>query len=130
MNANRPAVFPAWLAAAVFGHLIVSMVHGYAHAGARVDVTPLQNAFVFIVILAGPLVGFGVFFVRPRLGALIVAAAMAASLLFGLVNHFILSSPDHVSHVVEPWRPLFTWTAALLVATESIGVIVGLRSAS
>lgn len=130
MNSKRPDELRLWLAAAVFGHLIISLIHGYAHAGAHVDLTAMQSAFVYMVILAGPLIGFALFFLRPRAGALLIAAAMAGSLVFGLVNHFIVASPDHVAHVVEQWRPLFTGTAVLLVATESLGVFLGLRSAS
>ena len=46
-----------WLTAAVLLHLVVSIVHGTAHAGAHVPLSPAANLFVFTVILAGPLVG-------------------------------------------------------------------------
>jgi hypothetical protein len=44
---------------------------------------------------------------------------MAASLVFGVVNHFLLASPDHVSHVAQQWRTLFATTAVLLALTEA-----------
>jgi hypothetical protein len=50
---------------------------------------------------------------------------MAASLLFGLINHFVISSPDHVDHVAAQWRPLFTSTAVALAVTEAAGAILG-----
>ena len=44
-----------WLTAAVLSHLVISFVHGAAHAGAHVPLSPAANLFVFIVILAGPI---------------------------------------------------------------------------
>ena len=109
------------LAAVVFVHLAISLVHGRAHAGAQVFL-PLPGAlFVYIVILAGPLVGLAVSRWRPRAGAWIVAFSLGGALIFGLVNHFIIAGPDHVAHVAAEWRTLFGATAALLVASESVG---------
>ena len=59
------------------------------------------NLFVFIVILAGPLVGLVLTWLAQRTGGAVIAITMAASLVFGVVNHFVLFSPDHISHV-EP----------------------------
>jgi len=42
-----------WLTAAVLSHLVVSIVHGAAHNGAQVPLSPAANLFVFTVILAG-----------------------------------------------------------------------------
>jgi len=55
---------------------------------------------------------------------------MAGALVFGLVNHFILAGSDHVSHVAADWRTLFGVTAALLVVSEAVGVVIGLWAAS
>ena len=43
---------------------------------------------------------------------------MAGSLVFGLVNHFVFVSPDHVAHVDPQWRPLFATTAVLLAGPK------------
>ena len=109
----------------VLSHLAVTLVHGWAHAAADVPMTPAAQAFIFVVILAGPLAGLSLARSRPRAGGWLVAATMAGALVFGLVNHFIITSPDHVSHVAEPWRLLFASTAVLLVITEGIGTAVG-----
>src|SRR4051812_9294942 len=99
------------LAAVVLIHLGISLVHGGAHAGAQVPL-PLAGAlFVYLVILAGPLTGLAASAWRPRAGALIVAVSMAGALVFGLVNHFIISGADHVAHVAPEWRTLFGVTA-------------------
>jgi hypothetical protein len=118
------------LAVVVLAHLAIAIVHGSAHAGAQVPL-PLAGAlFVYIVILAGPLVGLGVSRWRPRAGAWIVAASMSGALAFGLINHFIIAGSDHVMHVAAEWRTLFGVTAALLVVSEAAGAAVGVWSAT
>ena len=116
-----------WLTAAVLAHFIVSLVHGWAHAQAAVPLSHAGNLFVFIVILAGPLIGLALTWPAPRIGGAIVGITMAASLVFGVINHFVLSSPDHVSHVEASWRPLFASTAALLGVTEALGTGLAVR---
>ena len=115
------------MAAAVLAHLLISMVHGAAHTGARILMSPAATLFVFVVILAGPLVGLAVSWRRERLGSLIIAVTMASSLVFGFVNHFLLDSPDHVRHVAAQWRMIFGTTAALLAITETVGFGVAVR---
>jgi hypothetical protein len=115
------------LAAVVLIHLGISLIHGRAHAGAQVPLPMAGTLFVYIVILAGPLIGLMASAWTPRAGALIVAVSMAGALIFGLINHFIISGADHVAHVAAEWRTLFGITAALLVVSEAIGVLVGVR---
>jgi hypothetical protein len=117
------------LAAVVLAHLAVSIVHGAAHSGAQVTLAPAGMAFVYIVILAGPLIGLAVAVRQPQVGASIVALTMAGSLVFGLINHFIIQGTDHVAHVDPAWRMLFGSTAALLVVVEAAGMVVGMRDA-
>jgi hypothetical protein len=124
----KTARFDGWLTAIVVVHLLISFVHGSAHDGGHVMLTPMQSIFVYGVILAGPLAGLLLFAFSARAGALLVTATMAGSLLFGLINHFIIVSPDHVSQVAAEWRTLFTATAALLVASEAAGVLAGVRA--
>jgi len=85
------------------------------------------NLFVFIVILAGPLIGVALAWPAERLGAWVIAITMAGSLVFGLVNHFGLPGPDHVAHVDPQWRLLFGMTAALLAITETLGSTLAIR---
>jgi hypothetical protein len=115
------------MAAVVLAHLAVSMVHGAAHNGAHVPMSLAANLFVFIVILAGPLVGLAISWRTERLGSLIVALTMAGSLAFGFVNHFVLDSPDHIRHVETQWRMLFGTTAVLLAITEMMGLGFAIR---
>jgi len=116
------------MAIIVMAHLVISIVHGRAHAGAHVPLAPAANAFVFAVILAGPLIGLGLAWRFERVGTWIIALTMAASLIFGVVNHFVLSSPDHITHIDTPWSPLFTTTAVLLALTETLGSGLAIQS--
>ena len=117
------------LAAVVLIHLAISIIHGRAHAGAQVPLPLMSALFVYLVILAGPLAGLGVWYWRPRAGASIVAVSMLGALGFGLINHFIIDGSDHVAHVAAAWRPLFGVTAMLLVVSEAAGAAVGIWSA-
>jgi hypothetical protein len=118
-----------WLTIVVLLHLAVSIVHGWAHTGAHVPLSRAANLFVFIVILAGPLVGLAVTLRAERIGSWLIAITMAASLVFGAVNHFVFASPDHVAHVAAEWRPLFTTTAVLLALSEALGSALAIRVA-
>jgi hypothetical protein len=118
-----------WLTATVLLHLVISMVHGWAHAQANVPLSQAANLFVISVILAGPLVGLVLMWPAERIGTWLIAITMAGSLVFGLVNHFVLASPDHVAHVATQWRPLFATTAGLLALTEAIGCGLAIRLA-
>jgi hypothetical protein len=117
------------LAGVVLVHLAVNVLHGRAHTGAQVPLSLAAALFVYIVILAGPLLGLAVSAWRPIAGAWIVAASLGGALVFGLINHFIIPGPDYVSHVAAEWRTLFGVTAALLLATEAAGAAIGVWSA-
>ena len=121
---NRPWI---WLAGVVIAHLAISLLHGAAHAQAHVPMSPAANAFVFVVILAGPLIGLAWTWRSKRIGAWLIGVTMAASLVFGVVNHFVLASPDHVSHVEPRWQPLFAATAVLVAITEALGSGLAIR---
>ena len=75
----------------------------------------------------GPLIGLVISMWAKLFGAVVIALTMAASLIFGVVNHFIIDSPDHVSHIAAPWSRLFAITAVLLAITELLGMVVALR---
>ena len=116
-----------WLIAAVLAHLAISMVHGAAHANAHVPLSPTASLFVYVVILAGPLVGLALVWPFRTIGAWVVACTMTASLVFGVLNHFVFASLDHVSHVDPRWQPLFATTAVLLALTEGLGSGLAIR---
>jgi hypothetical protein len=120
MNGNSRRTW-SWLVAAVLVHLFISIVHGVAHGQANVPLSRAANLFVFIVILAGPLIGLALTWRADRLGSWVIAMTMAGSLAFGVANHFLLPGPDHVAHVDPRWQILFAATAALLAVNEALG---------
>jgi hypothetical protein len=127
MDMHSPATVWKWMAAIVVVHLLISVIHGTAHTEASVPMSVPANLFVFVVILAGPLIGLVISVWAKLFGAVVVALTMAASLIFGVVNHFIIDSPDHISHIAAPWSRLFAITAVLLAITELLGTAVALR---
>src|SRR5215475_11794704 len=92
-----------WLAIlAVVAHAIVAWFHGDAHRQLGVGLNDWQRVFVDVVILAAPVVAVVLVWTRAaRWGYLLLAAAMAGALVFGVYHHFIAISPDHVAHLPE-----------------------------
>ena len=73
-------------------HAIVAIWHGAVHLLGPTPLTPLQVAFVTVVIILVPFVGAGLLWTtHMREAALVIASSMFASLLFGFMNHFVLS---------------------------------------
>ena len=118
-----------WLTATIVVHLVISIVHGMAHNQAEVPLSPAANLFVIVVIIVGPLAGLALMWMATRAGSWIAALAMAGSLVFGVVNHFVIAGPDHVSHVARQSQTLFGTTAVLLALTEALGFVLAVRLA-
>ena len=115
----------------VVAHLAVSLVHGAAHSGAAVPLSALQNVFVWVVILAGPLAALWMIRTGRPLGPELLALTMGGSLVFGIVNHFVIESADHVAHITsDAWRLPFQVTAVGLALLEAAGTAVGIRWAA
>ena len=112
---------------AVLAHLLVSLVHGYAHNQLGVGLSAWQNSYVLIVITLGPLIALALVWMRrARVGFALLAISMAGSLIFGGYFHYVAISPDHVSHLPPgDAQGMFRVTAVLLLATELFGTIVG-----
>jgi len=113
---------------AVLVHLVVMVLHGQAHDKLSVGLNAWQNIYVLTVIAIAPLIALLLLWTRyARLGLLVLFVSMAGSLIFGVLYHFIVVSPDHVSHLPPgDAQGLFRMTAVLLMLTELFGVVVGL----
>jgi hypothetical protein len=109
------------MAAIVLAHFAVCLVHGAAHANAPVPLSTAATLFVFVVILIGPLAGLALTWPARRLGGWVIALTMFGSLVFGVVNHFLIAGADNVRQVEPAWQPLFATTAVLLMLIEAIG---------
>src|SRR6185369_4330095 len=85
---------------AVLAHLVVNILHGRAHEALGVGLNTFQNVYVIGVILIAPLIAMLLLWTRfARTGLWLLVIAMAASLIFGVMYHYVVVSPDHVSHL-------------------------------
>ena len=119
MNAKRPLLI---LTALFLVRLGVNVAHGHAHDELAVPLAAWQNAFVWMVIVIGPLVAMIWLWIRPSATvAWALAAMLAAGWVFGLYFHFGPMNPDHVS--AQPpgtGREMFAMTAAALAIIEPL----------
>jgi hypothetical protein len=115
--------------AIVVAHLLVNIVHGFAHRKLHVGLAPLDSIFVTVVVLIFPLIATGLLWTTvKRLGFILLSLSLFGSLLFGLYHHFLALGPDHVhSQPPSPWGNTFVLTAYLLLFTEAIGTCVGVH---
>src|SRR5215510_9899815 len=122
LKARRNIVLLSVLA--VLAHLVVSMVHGRAHGQLAVGLSNWQNLYVLIVIVVAPLLAMVLIWTRlARIGLLLLVISMAGSLIFGIAYHYVVISPDHVSHLPPgDAQGLFRTTALLLALTELFGI--------
>jgi len=121
--------FALWM---IFAHYAVNATHGAAHSQLAIPLSRSQELFIVLVIviapvLAGALIWRGIAFG----GGLLLGASLAGALVFGIWNHFVAISPDHVSHMPAAgsslWKGVFQGTAILLVPTDALGCWAGLR---
>ncbi|HKE58086.1 MAG TPA: hypothetical protein VKB46_15340 [Pyrinomonadaceae bacterium] len=111
-------------AAIILVHLIVSMIHGYAHTQALVTLSAVGQIYVIVVIILAPLLGGALLYSRRlKTGALLAALSLAGSFVFGLVYHFLLPGSDNVMEVHGEWHMMFMWTAVMLAVLELVGTL-------
>lgn len=117
--------------ALVAAHALVLLGHDFAHGDLGVVLSTWQSAFAYSVIVATPVLAAVLLFTRRRsLGFGLLAASMLGALCFGVYHHYVLVSPDHVSHLPPGGsRGLFRGTAAAMALLELAGVAVGVRGA-
>ena len=126
MKSTYPLV--TYAAIIVWLHLLIVIVHALSHIVNHANQDMLSYAFILVVIIAAPLLALLLLSTR-RLwsGALLLTLSMLGSLLFGVVNHFIVSGADNVSQIMPGvWQTVFLITAILLALSEAIGTAIGL----
>ncbi|MBW4523280.1 MAG: hypothetical protein KME16_26875 [Scytolyngbya sp. HA4215-MV1] len=108
----------------VFLHAIVHGLHGLAHVQIPVALSLLQIVFIGGVIVFAPMVAAGFLWTKlDRIGYWLLLGAMMGAILFGIYNHFIAISPDHVSQVaLNGWGWLFQITAILTLIVDGLGL--------
>jgi hypothetical protein len=113
-------------------HAAISALHGAAHQALNIQLSTPQLIFIVAIILIAPLMAGALLWKKAKTpGALLLIASMAGSFVFGVYNHFMMQSPDHVSHVAglpqKSWAIVFQITAALLALVELVGIYAGIR---
>ncbi len=108
-------------------HAAVLLGHDSAHRELGVYLNTWQTIFAYLVVIVAPvLAALLVFTAYPCLGFALLAISMLSSLIFGVYHHYILVSPDHVSHLpAGESRGLFRATAAVMGVLELSGVGLG-----
>ena len=121
----KSSVLVLFLAASL--HLIAQLAHNYSHDVAGVDLSLTQLVFVVLVVTVLPWLAIVVAWKwHLTRGVALFALSMAASFLFGYVNHFVLDGPDLHANVVMDHRSLFFHTALMLALLEFGGFVLGL----
>lgn len=112
-------------------NLALLAAHGWAHRLLGVPLTGWQAAIVYGIIVPGPLIALVLLPHRPGPGNLVLLITLGAGLIFGVLFHYVVSSPDHVAQLPAgaSGNP-FRWSAAALAVAEAAGVVIavaGLR---
>jgi hypothetical protein len=109
----------------VVSNAIVLLAHDSAHRSLGVSLSPWQLAFVYSVIVPGPILALLLMRRNARYGDALLLVTMLGSLLFGVYHHYVAISPDHVAHLPPGGsQPLFRTTAALMACIQAAGVVV------
>ena len=88
------------ITALVAVHLAASLWHGNAHTRLAIYLPPAKTLFVFIVILIAPVVAAALVWTRYfSIGLWVLFLSMLGSFLFGAYHHYLLVSPDNISHL-------------------------------
>jgi|SRR5919199_1845944 hypothetical protein len=109
-------------------HAIAHGLHGLAHEEIPISLSLLQTLFIGVVILLAPLIA-AVLLWTPfyRTGSWLLLSSMVGAIVFGIYNHFIAISPDHVSQVsLAGWGLLFQITAILTLIVDGFGCWISL----
>ena len=107
-------------------HLVGGAAHQHAHSVAGVENSPLEVVFIVIVVTLAPWAAIWLAWRRNLMvGAVLFSVSMLASLVFGLVLHFALESPDLYSNVGPEHGTVFLHSAMGLALLEFVGFVLG-----
>lgn len=112
----------------VWTHLAVVLAHAAAHGALRVGVpTAADGVFILAAVYVGPLVSLVLLRGDHRRSAsATLALSMAGALAYGVAYHYLLSTPDHVSHApATGWGGAFRATALAIAVLEAAGAGAG-----
>jgi len=104
---------------------MIVLLHGMAHRALATPSTPADDTFRIVVITLLPILAVPLVLRGRRAAAGLLALALAASWLYGVLNHFVLAGPDYVTLVdANAWHIVFVVTASLLGCIEAAGALL------
>jgi sec-independent protein translocase protein TatC len=110
-------------------HLAAAIWHGMTHSTLAVTLPPEKNLFVLVVIVILPVAAAILAWTRwVTLGIWLLVLSMLGALVFGVYHHYLVVSPDHVSHLPagNPAAAMrFIWSAGLIAGLEAAAVLYG-----
>lgn len=113
--------------ALVLAHHVIAYFHGAAHEQLQIPMAIWQTLFINVVILAVPLIGVALLWTkRSSWGLLAIMWAMIGALVFSITHHYMLQSPDHISHLPsgdEHIHASFVWTASATAILEGLAAV-------
>ncbi len=113
----------------VIAHLVAALWHGDSHSSLEIILPGVKNAFIYVVIIAGPLLGVVLLWTRsPAIGAGLVAVCMVGALAFGVYHHYVLVSPDNIAHLPVGGAEAHTQfidSAAMIAILELVSAMFG-----
>ena len=108
-------------------HHGIAYHHGNQHTLLAIDMAFWQTAFINGIILVLPLIGAILVMTRWRIaGGYAVLLGMLGALVFGIVHHYMLVSPDHISHLPAAETHIhhaFIWTAGAIAILEGLAAM-------
>jgi len=109
-------------------HAIAHALHGLAHVKIPVPLSSLQSFFIIAVIFLTPIIAVILLWTKfDRIGSWLLLSLMAGAILFGIYNHLLVMSPDHVSQVsFTNWGFLFQITAVLTLIVDGFSCWIGI----
>ena len=117
----------AFVTIIVLVHHGIAYHHGNQHIILAIEMAPWQTAFINGVILVLPLLGTILLWTAwRRAGAYAIVVGMLGALIFGIVHHYMLTSPDHITHLPAAEAHVhgaFVWTAGSIAILEGMAAI-------
>lgn len=110
-------------------HLAASLWHGSAHTQLAISLPPEKTIFIYTVILIAPVVAAALLWTRYiSIGLWIFFLSMLGAFLFGAYHHYVLVSPDNISHLPTgspEFHSQFITSAAVIALLELASAIYG-----
>jgi hypothetical protein len=111
----------------VLVHHGIAYHHGNQHIILAIEMAAWQTAFINGVILILPLLGAILLWTAwQRVGAIAVVLGMVGALFFGIVHHYMLTSPDHITHLPTAEAHVhaaFIWSAGAIAMLEGLAAV-------